>query len=114
MCKGVTHVEEKNGEVLPAADFVLKHVPTYAWEELGVFPTEDERVRDGVVVDSVYLWGHERPFTLAIKPNENGTVNVEVFPRGKEGAVFARYLQDADTLKDVLKVLQGAAPEGRF
>lgn len=110
MCQGATEVEEHNGEVLSASEFVMKHIPTYTWENLGVYPTDEERVSDGIVVDEVFLWNYPIPLTLSIKPNDDMTVNVEVFRQGEQEAVYGRYLQDANDLKDILNALQ-TAPE---
>lgn len=112
MCQGATEVEEPDGEVLSASEFVMKHVPPHAWEKLGVFPTEEERVADGVVVREVFLWNRPQPFILSIKPNEDRTVNVEVFQEGNDQALYGRYLQHTRSLGDILEALQATQTRG--
>lgn len=107
MSQGLHLVEEQDGKHYTAPSYVLRHIPTHFWEDLGVYPEDEHHKEDGVRVSEVQLGTPPAYYTLCITTNSDSTVNVELSHESNDQyLLFAQYLVDANELHAVLHSLK--------
>lgn len=104
-----THIEDiewekPNGEKMSKGEFIMHHTCLREWENLGVFPTHEDYVADGIYMEEVEL----RPRLLCdfkVTVNEDSTVNFEVTKSNEtpQKLYYGSYLKSVTELNGELR-----------